>query len=270
VRGTRPGFAAVALVALTVALAFLVIPIVAVFTNTGPGELVGALGEHGAREALWLSLKTSLAALAVIVAVGTPAAYVLATHEFRGGPLVLTLIELPLVMPPAAAGIALLAAFGPNGILGGAISDAGIELVFETVGVIVALIFVAAPFYLRAGVAAFAALDVSSLEASRTLGAGPGRTFLRVAIPEARAGLAAGLALTWARALGEFGATLMFAGSFPGITRTASLEIFATFNTPNGFTSALALSGVLVAVSAALLLTVKLVTGERALEGRGI
>jgi len=142
--------------------------------------------------------------------------------------------------------------------------------VFETAGVIVALIFVAGPFYMRAAVAAFAALDSSSLEASRTLGAGPGRTFLRVAIPDARGGLAAGLALAWGRALGEFGATLMFAGSFPGITRTASLEIFATFNSPNGFTAALALSGVLIAVSGALLLTVKLVTGERALEGRGI
>ena len=266
----RPWFAAIAFIALAVALAFLVIPIVAVFTNTSPGGLVSALGEHGAREALWLSLRTSLAAVAVIVLVGTPAAYLLGTRAFRGRALVLTLIELPLVMPPAAAGIALLAAFGPNGILGGAIHDAGIELVFETAGVIVALVFVAAPFYLRAGVAAFAALDPSSLEASRTLGAGPGRTFLRVAIPEASGGLGAGLALAWGRALGEFGATLMFAGSFPGVTRTASLEIFATFNTPNGFTAALALSGVLVAVSGALLLAVKLVAGERALdEGRG-
>jgi molybdate transport system permease protein len=269
IRG-RAWFAGLAFISLALALAFLIIPIIAVFTNAGPGALVGALGSEGAREALWLSLRTSLAALAIIVAVGTPAAFVLATHNFRGRSLVLTVIELPLVMPPAVAGIALLAAFGPNGMLGGAIDDAGIQLVFETAGVIVALIFVAGPFYMRAAVAAFAALDSSSLEASRTLGAGPGRTFLRVAIPDARGGLAAGLALAWGRALGEFGATLMFAGSFPGITRTASLEIFATFNSPNGFTAALALSGVLIAVSGALLLTVKLVTGERALEGRGI
>ena len=117
-------------------------------------------------------------ALAIIIVVGTPAAYLLGTRQFRGRSLVITLIELPLVVPPAVAGIALLAALGPNGILGGAIDDAGIELVFQTAGVVVALTFVAAPFYLRQAIAAFESLDPSWLEASRTLGAGPARTFL--------------------------------------------------------------------------------------------
>lgn len=263
----RPWFAALSFGALAASLAFLAIPIVAVFADTSPGELIDALGREDARQALWISLRTSLVALAVIVAFGTPAAYLLATRSFRGRSAVLTLIELPLVMPPAVAGIALLASFGPHGILGGAVSGAGIELVLETAGVIVALTFVAAPFYIRQAVAAFGALDRSWLEASRTLGAGPARTFLAVAVPSARSGLSAGLALAWGRALGEFGATLMFAGSFPGITQTAPLAIFARFNTD--FTAALALSAVLIAFSAAILLAVKLVAGERALAGRG-
>lgn len=259
-------FAPFAFGALAVVLCFLTIPVVAVFAQTAPGNLIDALGEEDARQALWLSLRTSLLALGLIIAFGTPAAYLLATRSFRGRSAVLTLIELPLVMPPAVAGIALLASFGPNGILGGAVADTGIELVLETAGVVVALTFVAAPFYIRQAVAAFGALDRSWLEAPRTLGAGPWRTFVAVAIPSARSGLAAGVALAWGRALGEFGATLMFAGSFPGITQTAPLAIFAHFATD--FTAALALSAVLIAVSAAILLSVKLVGGDRALDGQ--
>lgn len=260
-------FAALAVLAAVVALAFLLVPVLAVFANVGPGELLEALGEVEAREALWLSLRTTLLALAIVVAVGTPAAYLIASREFRGRALVLTAIELPLVMPPAVAGIALLAAFGPRGILGPAISGAGIELVFQTAGVVVALIFVSAPFFLRQAIASFAAIDGRQLEAARTLGAGPFRAFVTVALPSARTGLASGLALAWGRALGEFGATLLFAGSLQGVTQTAPLAIFADFSRPDGFVSALALSGVLILVSAALLLGVKLLGGERALEG---
>ena len=168
----------------------------------------------------------------------------------------MTAIELPLVLPPAVAGIGLLAAFGPKGIFGPALADAGIELALQTAGVIVALIFVAAPFYLRQAQAAFAAVDPDLTAAARTLGAGEARAFWRVAIPCAGGGISTGMALAWGRALGEFGATLMFAGSFQGITQTAPLAIFASFATD--FPAALALSAVLVAISAALLLGVKL------------
>ena len=252
----RTAFAGLLFVSLCVVLAFLTLPIVAIFTATSPGDLVSSLGEHGALDALWLSLKTSLAALAIIVLVGTPAAYLLATRDFRGRSVMMTLIELPLVLPPAVAGIALLAAFGPKGIFGGALEDAGITLVLQTAGVIVALTFVAAPFYLRQAQEAFAAVDRKLLDAARTLGASEARAFARIAIPCAGQGLTAGIALAWGRALGEFGATLMFAGSFPGITQTVPLAIFARFSTD--FTSALALSAVLVIVSAALLLSVKI------------
>ena len=250
---------------LALALTFLTLPVVAIFVDSSPGELISSLGEEGALDALWLSLKCTAASIAIILLVGTPAAYLLATRSFRGRALVVTLIELPLVLPPAVAGIALLAAVGPEGILGGAIEAAGIQLSFATAGVVVALTFVSSPFYVRQAMAAFAAVDRSLLDASRTLGASEARGFLRVMIPVAIPGLAAGTALALGRALGEFGATLMFAGSFRGITQTVPLAIYERFSTD--FTGALALSAVLVAVSAALLLAVKLLSGSAWLGG---
>jgi molybdate transport system permease protein len=262
----RSGFGLLALAAATVALAFLVLPVVAIFADVSPGRLLDALGESSAREALWLSLRTTLIAIAIVVAVGTPAAYLLGLRRFRGRSLVLTAIELPLVMPPAVAGIALLAALGPNGILGGWVEGSGLELVFETAGVVVALVFVSAPFFLRQAIAAFAGLDPRLLEAARTLGAGPFRVFATVAVPSARPGLASGLALAWGRALGEFGATLLFAGSLEGVTQTAPLAIFSDFSRPGGFDAALALSAVLIAVSALILVGVKLLGADRPIE----
>ena len=246
--------------ALALALAFLVLPVVAIFTNTTPARLVSSLGDPAAADALRVSLETTVIAIALIVSVGTPAAYLLARREFRGKSVVVTLIELPLVLPPAVAGIALLASLGPHGVLGGALKGTGVSLVLTTAGVVAALTFVAAPFYLRQAQSSFAAIDASWLEASRTLGASEARTFLRIAVPAARSGLVAGIALAWGRALGEFGATLMFAGSFRGVTETAPLAIYSDFATD--FTGALALSAVLVAVSGALLLTVKLLSGS--------
>jgi molybdate transport system permease protein len=252
-------------VALAAALVFLTLPVVAIFVDSTPGELVDSLGEPGALDALWLSLRTTAIAIAIILVVGTPAAYLLATRSFRGKAAVVTLVELPLVLPPAAAGIALLAAVGPEGVLGEPLDAAGIELALQTTGVVVALTFVASPFYVRQAMAAFAAVDRTLLDASRTLGASEARGFVRVMIPSAMPGLAAGAALALGRALGEFGATLMFAGSFQGITQTVPLAIYDRLATD--FDSALALSAVLVGVSAAILLSVKLVQGGEALGG---
>ena len=254
-------FGVVVVAALAVALVFLALPVAALFVDVGPGELLDSLDDRASLDALVLSLEVTAIALAVIVVVGTPVAWGLATRRFRGRSVVVTVLELPLVLPPAVAGIALLAAFGPDGLLGDALDSAGVQLVFQTAGVVVALVFVASPFYLRQAQAAFEALDPTLLEASRTLGAGEGRTFARVACPVAFPSLLAGAALAWGRALGEFGATLMFAGSFQGITQTAPLAIFAGFATD--FSGALALSVVLVAVSAAILLGIKLVASAR-------
>jgi molybdate transport system permease protein len=259
VSGSR-AFRVVATVALAVVLVFLSLPVVAIFLDTSPGRLWSSLDDPTVRDALWLSLKTTVLAVVVIVVVGTPAAYLLATRAFPGRAIVQTLVELPLVLPPAAAGIGLLAALGPHGILGGALQDAGIQLVLQTAGVVVALVFVASPFYLRQAEAAFSTVPANVVQASRTLGAGEAETFLRVVIPSARTGLLAGAALAWGRALGEFGATLMFAGSFRGITQTVPLAIYDRFSVD--FPGALALSAVLVCVSFALLLSVKLVSGR--------
>jgi molybdate transport system permease protein len=249
-------FAPLLVTALAAALTFLVLPVVAIFVDVPPADLLDSLGDPASLDALRLSLECTTIAVVIIVLAGTPAAYLLATRRFRGRALVVTLIEVPLVLPPAVAGIGLLAALGPNGLLGGVVGD---RLVLQTAGVVVALTFVAAPYHMRQAQAAFEAVDRTWMDASRTLGATEARTFARIAIPAATSGLAAGIALAWGRALGEFGATLMFAGSFRGVTQTAPLAIYEEFSTD--FTAALALAAVLVAISGALLLSVKLLGG---------
>ncbi len=215
----RRAFDVVLVGATALALAFLLLPIAALFLRISPAEMVDALTSDVALDALWITLKTGLIAHVFVLLVGTPAAYFLATRRFRGRSFVITAIELPLVLPPAVAGIALLALFGRRGLLGESVDVLWFQLAFTQTAVVLAVIFVAAPFYLRAAIAAFESVDPALLDASRTLGAGPGRTFGRVALPLARSGLGAGSALAWARGTGEFGATIMFAGSLQGSRR---------------------------------------------------
>lgn len=240
---------------LSAVLLFLLLPVAAIFIDSSPARLLDSLGERGSLEALLLSLETSSAAIAIVVALGTPTAYLLAGRPFKGKRTVTTLIELPLVLPPAVAGIGLLAALGPQGILGPLLSDMHVQLVLERAGVVVALAFVAFPFYVRQAQVAFEAVDRTYTEAALALGARPAGMLLRIAIPLARPGLGAGVALAWARAMGEFGATLMFAGSVQGVTQTLPLAIYGRFATD--FSGALALSALLIAVSLGLLLTAK-------------
>jgi molybdate transport system permease protein len=255
----RPSWFALLLwLALVLALAFLTLPVLAIFLNTAPGRLLDGLSDPQALEALRLSLETSAIAVGAIVLVGTPAAFLLARRAFPGRAAISTLVELPLVLPPVVAGIGLLEALGPHGILGGILGDLHVQLVLQTAGVVVALTFVASPFYLRLAQAAFAAVEQSHLDASRTLGRSQAATFLRVAVPLAGTSLVTGVVLAWARALGEFGATLMFAGSFQGVTQTAPLAIYDRFAV--ALPSVLALSAILVIVSASLLLAVKLLS----------
>jgi molybdate transport system permease protein len=253
----RVGFTAVLVAALALTLGFLLLPIVAIFLDVSPGRLLDGIRSEAARDALVVTLKTNLVAQAGVVLLGTPAAYLLATRRFRGRALAVTLVELPLVLPPAVAGIGLLAAFGTLGLLGGTIDALGIELAFTQAAVVLAVAFVASPFYIRSAIAAFEAVDGSLLDASRTLGAGPAKTFARVALPLAAGGLGAGLALAFARGIGEFGATIMFAGSLQGVTQTLSLAIYEQFDV--SFDVALGISALLVLVSGALLLAVKVV-----------
>ena len=229
-------------------LAFLALPVVAVFARVSPARLVAQLGNPVVTDALIVSLKTTFLAQALILAFGTPTAYALATRRFRGRSMLVTLVELPLVLPPAVAGIGLFAAFGRTGLLHTSIP-------FTQLAVVFAVAFVASPLYVRAAIAAFEAVDANIVAASRTLGAGPVRTFFRVVAPLARGGLAAGAALAFARGLGEFGATIMFAGSLRGVTQTLSLAVYAEFDV--NFDVALAVSALLILVSAALLVTIK-------------
>lgn len=243
--------------ALIVAAAFLALPVLAIFLRVPPGDLLAQLGDERAREALLVSLETSLIAHVLILGVGTPAAYLLANRSFRGRSAVVSLLELPLVLPPAVAGLGLLAAFGRSGLLGRELDLIGLQIPFTQLAVVLAVCFVASPFYLRSALTAFEVVDPALLGAARTLGAGPFRVFARVALPLALPALGAGSTLAFARGLGEFGATIMFAGSLPGRTQTAPLAIYDALD--EEFDVALALGGLLVVVSLALLLAVKAV-----------
>ena len=244
----RAATAVVVFAASFVTLAFLVLPAIAVFTKVSPGTLASQLSNGVVTDALIVTLKTTLAAQLLVLVLGTPTAYVLASRRFRGRGLLVTLVELPLVLPPAVAGLGLLVAFGRAGLI-----HTGIP--FTQTAVVLAVAFVSSPLYVRAAIAAFEAVDQNVVAASRTLGAGRARTFFRVVMPLARAGLAAGAALALARGIGEFGATIMFAGSLQGRTQTLALAVYSEFD--QDFTVALAVSALLVVVSAALLVTIK-------------
>jgi molybdate transport system permease protein len=243
-------------IAAFVALAFLVLPIVALFVHTSPGRLIDQLSVPAVKDAFLVSLRTSLIAQALIVLVGTPTAYLIATRRFPGRSLAITLVELPLVLPPAVAGIGLLAAFGRAGLLGSTFDALGFSIPFTQAAVVMAVAFVASPLYIRQAIASFEGVNPDLVSASRTLGAGPARTFLRVVLPLARAGLAAGIALSFARGIGEFGATIMFAGSLQGVTQTLPLAIYAEF--ARNFDTAVAIGAALVLFSLVLLLALRL------------
>jgi molybdate transport system permease protein len=242
--------------ALTVSATALLLPLVGLVTRVPPGEVVHQLGTHAVVQALVVTLRTSLIAQVLILAVGTPAAYLLAQRRFRGRALLLTALELPLVLPPAIAGISLFAAFGREGLLGRPLGWLGLEIPFTELAVVLAIVLVAGPLYLRQATVAFEALDQRLLEVARTLGARPGRVFLRVALPLATSGLGAGAALSVARGFGEFGATIIFAGSIPGITQTLPLAAYSAFGTNLNAMFAIGVLGLVV--SAVILLLLKL------------
>jgi molybdate transport system permease protein len=244
-----------------VAVAFLAVPLVALFTQAPLGRLPSLLGTHVVRDAIWVTVRTNLAANALIVGFGTPAAWFLATRRFPGRAIVLTLCELPLVLPPAVAGIALLSAYAQGGLFGGALDAIGVVLPFGPWAVVLAVTFVAAPFYLRQAVAAFEAVDGELRDVARTLGASRARTFWRVVLPLAGSGLAAGWVLAFARGVGEFGATIIFAGNVQGRTTTLPLAVYEQLD--NDVDVALVLGVLLVVLSAAVLLSYKLLGAWR-------
>ena len=208
---------------------FIAVPLLSLVVWTVNEEAWSAVASPVAIEALSLSMRTTAATMVILVVVGTPAAYVLARGSFRGSRVLNTLVELPIVLPPSAAGIALLLAFGRFGLVGEYLNAFGITLSFTTVAVVMAEVFVAAPFYVRQAATGFAAVDRTIEEAALVDGADRTAAFLRVTSPLAFPALVAGAVTAWARALGEFGGTIIFAGNLRGVTQTIPLAIYSEF-----------------------------------------
>jgi molybdate transport system permease protein len=257
----RGAFTAFLALCAGVTIAFLAIPIVALFTQVPLGDVPGLLERPEVRDALAVTARTNAIANALILAFGTPTAWLIARRRFPGRALLVTLIELPLVLPPAVAGIGLLAAVGAGGLFGGQLRDAGIVLPFTEWAVVLAVAFVASPFYVRQAISAFESVDPALTDAARTLGAGPGRTFLRIGLPLAAGGLLAGWVLAFARGIGEFGATIVFAGNVRGQTQTLTLTIYEQLE--SDFDVALSIGVLLVVLSAGVLLSYKILSSWR-------
>lgn len=238
-------------------LLFIGLPLVALFVR-GFGEegFWASLGGQTVVKALRLSFLTSLITVAIVAVVGTPLAYFLARSRFRGRALIDACIELPIVLPPIVAGLAMLMAFGRRGFIGEGLEAIGVSLPFTLTAVVFAQLFVGAPFYIRSAKLGFEAVDPSLEEMAQTLGASPVGTFFRVALPLASRAMVGGLVLCWARAISEFGATIMFAGNLPGRTQTMPLAILSALESDLG--SALALAVVLVVISLGVLVAVRL------------
>jgi len=230
-------------------------PIAALLLRGASANLVQYLRDPMVQHALRLSLVTSAAASLIAVVCGTPLAYSLARWEFPGRRTIESLIDLTLVLPPAVVGVALLIAFGRRGLFGPALGAIGVSLPFTTVAVVMAQLFVAAPFFVRAARIAFDAIAPQIEEAAAILGASPWQLVRFIMLPMARRGLLAGLILCWTRALSEFGATILFAGNMPGRTQTMPLAIYLGFESNVGV--ALALSVILLGVSAVLLFALR-------------
>jgi molybdate transport system permease protein len=242
---------------IAVLLAFLFMPLISVFISRSPLELISNLNTNLAYQALLLSLETTLVSLAIIVVFGTPLAYWVAKYSFRGKRFLEVALQMPIVVPPAVAGVGLILVFGNRGLLGGVLGG----VAFTTVAVVMAQVFISAAFYVFAARQAFEAVDDELLAVSHTLGESPWRTFRRITVPLALPGLLSGAALSLARALGEFGATIVFAGNLPGSTQTLPLAIYTALQ--SNFDVAIAISALLLSVAFVLLLLVGLINRRK-------
>lgn len=241
-------------------LLFLLVPMLALVIRTDLEALLTHVVDPRVVRAIRLSAITTCLTTIIAVIAGTPVAYLLARRRFRGRVVLDTLIDLPMVLPPAVAGIALLITFGRRGVLGQYLTEAGLSIAFTQTAVVLAQTFVAAPFYVKAATAGFASVERELEQAAAIDGASPLRVFTSVTLPLARTALLGGLIMTWARALGEFGATIIFAGNFPGRTQTMPLAIYLGFELD--FDIALTLSVILLTTSFAVLFIVKRLLGQ--------
>jgi molybdate transport system permease protein len=246
--------AATLIVAVTL---YLALPILALFLRMTPDMFFSTIRDPAVLSALWLSLFTTTISLAVVILVGTPFAYFHSRYAYPGKALVDTLIDLPLVLPPAVAGVALLVLYGRVGILGRYLNLFGITLAFTTTAVIMAQIFVASPFYLRQAKSLFEQLDPAYEQTARTLGSSSVRTLGLVVLPMTAGGLVSGAVMTFGRALGEFGATILFAGNLPGVTQTMPLAVYVGME--SNVNVGLTISILLVIISFTIMLAVRFI-----------
>lgn len=259
----RAGFAAVLGALGALLLLFMLMPVLGLVSTTSLADVRAGLGHPLVLPALELSVVTTSSSVALVVLLGTPLAWLVARSERPLARVVESALKIPVVLPPAVAGLGLLLAFGRQGLFGAVLAAHGLAVPFTTAAVVLAQLFVSAPFFVEAAVSAFRRLDPELVVIARTLGARPAAVLFRVGLPLAAPGLISGAALSWARALGEFGATLMFAGSLAGRTQTLPLAIYAAMETD--LRAARALSLVLVAMAFALLVAVR--AAQRPLDG---
>jgi molybdate transport system permease protein len=235
---------------------FFVLPVMALLLRTSGAGVLASLAQPEAFQAVELSLRTTTITAALTVLLGTPLSYLLARRRFPGRRAVDTLVELPTVLPPAVAGVALLVTFGRQGLVGHWLAAAGLPLAFTTTAVVLAQLFVAGPLYVKTMAVGLAAIPSELEQAAVIDGASRWQVFRYISAPLAYPAALSGAVLTWARALGEFGATILFAGNFPGRTQTMPLAIYIGFETD--FDVALTLSAILIGVSFLVLILVKL------------
>lgn len=252
----------VTIAALSLLAGFISLPLLSLLIWTFGNASWRAMASPVAVEALLLSAKTTGITMAIVLVVGTPAAYALARFEFPGKRVLDTLVDIPAVLPPSAAGIALLLAFGRLGLLGEHLQAFGITLSFTTAAVVMAELFVASHFYVRQAAVGFGRVDRGVEEAAQVDGAGRAGVFFRVTVPLAFPALLAGAVMAWARALGEFGGTIIFAGNFRGVTQTMPLAIYSALE--NDFDAAVALSVMVLGFAFAVILTARYLTRRAA------
>jgi molybdate transport system permease protein len=233
------------------------------------GSLAAVAGSSAVLGALALSLTTTAVSLVLTVAIGLPLAVVLARRSFRGKWLVEAIVDLPIVLPPSVAGLALLLVFGRRGALAGPLGTIGVDVAFTTLAVILAQTFVSAPFFVRAARTGFAAVDPDLEDAARVDGASERGVFLQVTVPLAAGALAGGLVMSWARSLGEFGATIMFAGNIEGVTRTLPLLVYSMFQ-GGDLDASIAAAAILVLAALGVLIAVRVFHWGRVLDLRSV
>ncbi len=249
---------------------FLGLPVaVLIVRSVVDGALRGAIADPAVLDALQLSLITTAISLALTILLATPMSLLLARRQFRGKALVETIVDLPIVLPPSVAGLALLLTFGRRGLFGDELAALGISLPFTTAAVVIAQMFVSMPFFIRAARSGFLGVQKAYEDAGRVDGATELQVIRMVTIPLAGTALASGIVMTWARALGEFGATIMFAGNFPGTTQTLPLIVYDEFNSGD-IEASIAAAAILVIAAFAVLIIVRGLGFSRFVDLRGI